>query len=65
MLEIVAALRRSPAVKQVKDIDVIDEETVRYLKCRAELVDGSVLYINESSVLAVIEKRLRMEGALP
>ncbi len=52
MLEIIAALNRSPIVKQVTDIDVIDEDVVKYLKCRVELVGGSVLHINESSVLA-------------
>jgi len=51
MLDIVNALQRSPAVKQVQVIDLIDEATVKYLKCRADLLDGSTLHINESSVL--------------
>jgi hypothetical protein len=50
MLQIVAALRRSPAVKQVQVIDLIDEATVKYLKCRAELADGSTLHVTESSI---------------
>ncbi|MGH7595145.1 MAG: toxin-antitoxin system TumE family protein [bacterium] len=51
MLHIVNALRRSPAVKQVQVIDLIDEATVRHLKRRAELVDGSTLHLNESSII--------------
>ena len=50
MLDIVEALRRSPAVKQVQVIDLIDEATVKYLKCHAELVDGSTLHVSESSI---------------
>lgn len=50
MLDIVEALRRSPVVKQVQVIDLIDEATVKYLKCRAELVDGSTLQASESSI---------------
>lgn len=50
MLHIVNALRRSPAVKQVQVIDLIDEATVKHLNCRAELVDASTLHINESSI---------------
>jgi hypothetical protein len=50
MLDIVEALRRSPIVKQVQVIDFVDEATVKYLKCRAELADGSTLQINESSI---------------
>ncbi len=51
MLHIVNALRRSPAIKQVQVIDLIDEATVKHLQCRAELVDGSTLHINESSII--------------
>ncbi|MCG3120493.1 MAG: hypothetical protein ALAOOOJD_03225 [bacterium] len=51
MFHIVNALRRSPAVKQVQVIDLIDEATVKHLKCRADLADGSILYINESSII--------------
>jgi len=50
MLRIVEALRRSPAVKQTQVIDLIDEATVKYLKCRADLKDSSTLHITESSV---------------
>ena len=50
MLNIVDTLRRSPAIKQVQVIDPIDEATVKHLKCRAELVDGSTLHITESSI---------------
>jgi hypothetical protein len=51
MLHIVKALRRSPAVRQVQVIDLIDEATVKHLKCRAELIDGSALHVNESSII--------------
>lgn len=50
MLHIVEALRQSPAVKQVQVIDFIDEATVKYLKCRAECQDGSILQIEESFI---------------
>lgn len=50
MFGIVNALRRSPAVKQVQVIDLIDEATVKHLQCRAELADGSILHVNESSI---------------
>ncbi len=50
MLDIVEALRRSPIVKHVRIADLIDEAAVRYLKCRAELTDGSSLHIKESSI---------------
>jgi len=50
MLDIVEALRRSPAVKQLQVIDLIDEATSKYLKCRAELADGSTLHVTESSI---------------
>lgn len=51
MLGIVAALRRSPTVKQLQVLDLVDEATVKYLKCRAELLDGSSLHVIESSLL--------------
>ncbi|MDZ7359393.1 MAG: DUF6516 family protein [candidate division KSB1 bacterium] len=50
MLDIVNALRHSPAVNQVQVIDLIDEAIVKYLKYRADLLDGSTLHINESAV---------------
>ncbi|MEK7730197.1 MAG: DUF6516 family protein [candidate division KSB1 bacterium] len=50
MLGIVEALRRSPAVKQLQVLDLLDEATAKYLKCRAELLDGSSLHVIESSV---------------
>ncbi|RIK70727.1 hypothetical protein DCC62_22445 [candidate division KSB1 bacterium] len=50
MLHIVEALRQSPAIKQVQVIDFIDEATVKYLKCRAECLDGSILQIEESFI---------------
>ena len=52
MLEITDALRRSSLVKRIQVSDLVEEPTVKYLKCRADLVDGSILHINESVVLA-------------
>ena len=51
MLDIADALRRSPAVRQVQVIDLIDEATVKYLQCRAEMADGSIINITESTVV--------------
>lgn len=51
MLRIVAALQRSRAVKQVQVVDLIDEATVKHLRCRTELIDGSTLHVHESSII--------------
>jgi hypothetical protein len=51
MFHLVQALRKSPAVKQVQVLDLIDEATVKHLQCRAELADGSTLHVNESSLI--------------
>ena len=49
MLNIVDTLRRSRAVARVEVVDFVDEASVKYLKCRADLIDGSKLHIIESS----------------
>lgn len=48
MFDIIAQLHSSPVVKQVQVIEMLDESTVKYLKCFAELLDDSRLYITES-----------------
>jgi hypothetical protein len=52
VLNIVDTLRRNRAVARVEVIDFVDEASVKYLKCRADLLDGSKLYIIESSFAA-------------
>ncbi len=50
MFQIVEALRRTQVVTDVQVIDLIDEAKVKYVKCRAELIDGSSLHITEASI---------------
>jgi hypothetical protein len=44
---IIAALRRSPLVKDLTVIEVVEEESVQFLRARAELIDGSLLHVRE------------------
>jgi hypothetical protein len=46
--QIIAALRRSSLVKDLEVIEVIEEERVQLLRVRAEIIDGSLLYIREA-----------------
>ncbi len=48
MFEIITKLQISPVVKRVQIIDMLDESTAKYLKCMAEITDGSKLYVTES-----------------
>ena len=45
--QIITALRRSPLVKDLEVIEVIEEESVQFLRVRAEITDGSLLYVRE------------------
>jgi hypothetical protein len=45
---IVAALRQSPLVRDLEIGAMIDEANVQLLRVRAELVDGSLLYVREA-----------------
>jgi len=45
--QIIAALRRSPLVKDLEVIEVVEEESVQFLRVRAEIIDGSLLYVRE------------------
>ncbi|OGG52302.1 MAG: hypothetical protein A3F84_23370 [Candidatus Handelsmanbacteria bacterium RIFCSPLOWO2_12_FULL_64_10] len=46
--QIIAALRRSPLVKELEVLEVIEEESVQFLRVKAEIVDGSLLYVREA-----------------
>lgn len=46
--QIIAALRRSPLVKELEVLEVIEEESVHFLRVKAEIVDGSLLYVREA-----------------
>lgn len=45
--QIIAALRHSPLVKDLEVIEVVEEESVQFLRVRAEIIDGSLLYVRE------------------
>jgi Family of unknown function (DUF6516) len=45
---IVASLRQSPIVQDIEVLEVIDEARVQLLKVRAEIIDGSLLYVREA-----------------
>ena len=44
---IVAALRQSPLVKDVEVMELVEEESVQFLRAKAEMIDGSLLYVRE------------------
>lgn len=48
MFDIVTKLNRSSVVKSVNVFEIIDEASVKYLKCSADIIDGSKLFIIES-----------------
>lgn len=45
--QIIATLRHSPLVKDLEVIEAVEEESVQFLRVRAELIDGSLLYVRE------------------
>ena len=45
---IIAALRQSPLVRDLEIAEVIDEAHVQLLQVRAEIIDGSLLYVREA-----------------
>jgi hypothetical protein len=47
LAELVTALRRSPIVTFVEVTEWIEEESVEFLRARADIVDGSLLYVRE------------------
>lgn len=44
---IIAALRRNPIVKDLEVTELVEEESVQFLRVQAELIDGSLLYVRE------------------
>ncbi len=46
--EIIEAISRCRFVKFYQIIDYIEEETVEFIHLRAELTDGTILYVRES-----------------
>jgi Family of unknown function (DUF6516) len=45
--QIIAALRRSPLVRDLEIMELVEEESVQFLRAKAEIVDGSLLYVRE------------------
>lgn len=45
---IIAILRRSPLVKDLEVVELVEEENVQLLRVKAGLVDGSVLHVHEA-----------------
>jgi hypothetical protein len=45
--QIVGALRQSPLVKDLEVTELVEEEGVQFLRAKAEMFDGSVLYVRE------------------
>ena len=45
---IVACLRQSPLVRDLEIVEMIDEANVQLLRLRAEIIDGSLLYVREA-----------------
>ena len=44
---IIAALRRSRLVKDIDIVEVVEEESIQFLRVRAKIKDGSVLHVKE------------------
>ncbi len=44
----IATLRRSPLVKDLAVLEVIEEENVQLLRVRTEIIDGSMPHIREA-----------------
>jgi hypothetical protein len=56
---IVATLRQSPLVRDLEIGAMIDEANVQLLRVRAELIDGSLLYVREA-IFPPTSKRLSL-----
>lgn len=50
MFDIISKLQNRAVVKHVQVLDIVDETSAKFLKCCAELIDGSKLYVKESYV---------------
>ena len=44
---IIAVLRQSRIVKSLEVLELVEEESVQFLRARAEIADGSVLHVRE------------------
>ena len=44
---IVSALRQSPLVQELEVTELVEEESVQFLRVKAEMRDGSLLYVRE------------------
>jgi hypothetical protein len=44
---IVSALRHSPLVKDLEVTELVEEDSVQFLRAKAEMLDGSLLYVRE------------------
>jgi hypothetical protein len=44
---IVSALRHSPLVKALEVTELVEEDSVQFLRAKAEMLDGSLLYVRE------------------
>lgn len=47
MFDIVSILRESRLFSTIEVLELIDEETVKVIRIRATLIDGSILFIHE------------------
>jgi len=45
---VIAELDRSPVVRQVEIVNLLNEPDLQVLNLKASLIDGSVLYIRET-----------------
>lgn len=44
---IITALRQSRIVKSLDVLELVEEESVQFLRARAEIIDGSMLHVRE------------------
>ncbi|CAD7780316.1 MAG: hypothetical protein KIIPBIDF_01320 [Candidatus Methanoperedenaceae archaeon GB50] len=47
MYDIISILKKSNPVTSIEVIEFIDEESVKLIKLKAKIIDGSLLYITE------------------
>lgn len=45
---IIAVLRRSPLVRDLDVVELVEEESVQLLRVKVEMVDGSMLHVREA-----------------
>ena len=47
MYDIISTLKKSNLITSIEVIELIDEESVKLIKLKAKIIDGSLLYITE------------------